>query len=167
MSKLNDSILPVVALKALGKIVAERGDEAKACALEDMADAGAATVHAELPDGTRVGTVSYVAPAPHASVASSDILIAWLRVNRPVAIEEVVVPEHTEVRVRPEFLEGLTVKGAVACTEDGEVVPGVAAVATKPYLAVKSLKVDAILAAMQRGALDAGALLELPSGAQS
>ena len=162
---LADTALAVAALKALGKVVAERGDEAKSCLLEDMADAGAATVHAVI-DGTRVGTVSFVAPEPKPFVAHSDILTAWLAVNNPDALEAVEVPAHTETRVRPEFMSSLTIKGHLAVTPDGEVVPGVETACTKPYLAVKSLKANAIMCAIRAGLLDVDSMLALPEGSE-
>jgi len=153
----------VASLKALSKLVAEREAEAKACLLEDMADAGAATVHATLPNGTRVGSVSFVAPAPHASVVNSVALIEWLAINNPAALEDVEIPAHTERRVRSEFTDGLTCHGLHAFTEDGEEVPGVVASVTKPYLAVKGLKAADIMDAFTSGMLDAAELLELPA----
>jgi len=163
MSNMQKSALDAAATKALLKLVAARYDEMVACLLADMADAGAASVNAALPNGTRVATVSFVAPAPHATVVNAVALMEWLEVNDPDAIETVEIPAHTETRVRPEFVEALALHGLHAYTPAGEEVPGVGASVTKPYLAVKSLKVDAIVDAFTSGMLDAAELLALPA----
>jgi len=165
MTQLTHSALDVVLVKALSKILSAREYEVKACCLEDMADSGAASVNATLPNGTRVGTVSLVVSAPHATVVNSVALMEWLEANAPSAIEEVTIPEHTETRVRPEFVEALTPRGLHAYTPDGEEVPGVGTTATKPYVAarVSSEQINAIVDAFTSGMLDAAELLALPA----
>lgn len=163
MSNLTQSALAVATLRALSKHVDAREADAKDTLLEDMADTGSASVNATLPNGVRVATISFVAPAPHATVVNNVALMQWLEANDPDALESVVIPAHTETHVRPEFLAALTTVGLHCYTPDGEEVPGVGASVTKPYLAVKSLKVEAIVDAFTSGMLDAAELLALPA----
>ena len=163
MPNLKAPAIRVATIKAFIKYAGAQYDDATADLISDMADSGSASVNAELPNGTRAATISYVAPVSRPSVVNSIALMAWLAKNDPEAIEDVQIPAHIEQRVRPEFTDALTCHGLHCITPAGEVVDGMTPTTTKSYIAVKSLKTDDIIAAITQGTLDAGAMLGLPA----
>lgn len=142
-------------LKALKDTVEVRESEARA------AVAGAMRVgeklDAELPDGTRIGSVSMVGGRVTASVADEGQLLAWVAEHHPTEIEEQVV---TVRQVRPAFLARLL---SEAETDARKAAPGIGVKEGDPYPRVtltKTAPAD-VLAAIRSGQVEP---LALPGG---
>jgi hypothetical protein len=162
MSNLKQSAARAAAFRTLLSMAKHWSSEADADLLCDMADAGATQTKAILPDGSPAATISFIAGQPHPEVVNTEIALEWLSINVPDAIETVTIPERTETHIRPEFLAGLACVNSHCVTPSGEVVMGVAPKSKSPYLSVRDLKADAIIAALKRGSIEGVPMLMLP-----
>lgn len=87
--------------------------------LEPLVDADGG-IAAELPDGTRIGTVKRSKPKRSPAVVDEAALLAWVKVNRPEEIVEVVAAAFVD------YLKCQARKYGVAVYEPtGEIVPGI------------------------------------------
>lgn len=126
--------LEEAALKALSDAIGDRLKQVKADMQEALDTSGATRVSAELPDGTKVATISRTEPKPAAIVTDADKFLAWVRDHSPKNIVTRLVTE-----VRPAYttalLAEMTAAGIaeVADKETGvvEEVPGVEIRATR------------------------------------
>jgi hypothetical protein len=116
------------------------------------------SVAAELPDGTRIGSVKRSKAPRSAGVTDSAALLEWVKTNRP---DEVIVTET----VNPTFvafLQGQAKKHGLAVLDDGTVVPGVEMrTGTPSYLPQVDQDVLPLVRA-RLAELVAGGLLALP-----
>jgi hypothetical protein len=126
--------LEEAALKSLSDAVGDRLKAVRASMQEAMDTTGASRVNAELPDGTKVGTISASEPKPAATVTDPDKFLAWVREHsRPNVVTRMV----TEVRpaYQAALLAEMTAAGVAewADRDTGEVfaVPGVEIKATR------------------------------------
>ncbi|MGW7688907.1 hypothetical protein ACWGMA_08435 [Streptomyces asiaticus] len=122
------------ALKSLADAVNDRLKEVKQTMQEALVETGASRVDANLPDGTKVATISRSDAKPAAVVTDPDAFLDWVRKNSPHNVSTRLVTE-----VRPAYttalLAEMTAAGAavVADKETGVVedVPGVEIKATR------------------------------------
>lgn len=77
-------------------------------------------IAAELPDGTRIGTVKRSKPKRTPSVTDEAALLAWVREHRPEELVESVNPGFVRY-----LLEQVRHYGEAVYGETGEIVPGV------------------------------------------
>ena len=134
MANLAELALRSAALKTLADAVAAERKTVQAAMQQELETTGAARVDAELPDGTKVGSVSLTKPSAVAQVTDSEAFTAWVRETAPSEITSRVVTE-----IRPAFrtalLAQMTASGAseVPDRETGEIagVPGVEVVAPR------------------------------------
>jgi len=126
--------LEEAALKSLVDAIGDRLKAVKAEMQEVLDTTGASRVEANLPDGTKVATISRTDPKPTATVTDPDKFLAWVREHSPANITSRLVTE-----VRPAYtaalLAEMTAAGVAAWAdkETGEVfdVPGVEIKATR------------------------------------
>jgi hypothetical protein len=86
-------------------------------------------VAAELPDGTRIGTVKKSKPAKTACVTDYEVLLAWVKQHRPEELVQSVNPAFVDA------LKDTARKYGQAVLTDGTVVPGIELVdGTSSYL---------------------------------
>jgi hypothetical protein len=76
-------------------------------------------VAAELPDGTRIGTVKRSKGRQTPSVTDARALLAWVREHRPDELVQSVNPAFVQ------HLKELAKRHGMAVLDDGTVVPGV------------------------------------------
>lgn len=103
----------------------KRADVAARAELESRiaADEGVA---AELPDGTRIGTVKRSKVKQSAVVTDPAALLAWVKKNRPEEIVESVNPAFVR------WVQDSAKKNGEPITPNGEVIPGVEVIAGSP-----------------------------------
>jgi len=150
----------MVALKALGDIVKDAYDAARAEMRAVMGDEGIQQLHAKLGEA-RIGSVSMTTPATKAAVTNGVIFTEWVKTLEPSAVT-VETREVINETWQAAFVGHLLPAGAGAVTEDGEEVPGVTFSTGSPYVTTRNVDTAAILAALRAGALDTAALLALP-----
>jgi hypothetical protein len=117
-----DAVIRVAALKALYDKVREAYNQARADAVAALSPGD--RLHAALPDGSDIGTVSVVDGKTTAKVTNPAALLEWVKVNAPDEVESVP-------RVRESFVGALlarceNVDGAAMHAKTGELLPGVA-----------------------------------------
>lgn len=116
-------------------------------------------IAAELPDGTRIGTVKRSKVRKAAAVTDERALLAWVRENRPDELIESVNPAFVD------WLKGQAKKhGFAVVPSTGEVVPGVEMVDGAPsYLPQPDPDMVPLIQAKLAELIGHG-LLALPSG---
>jgi uncharacterized protein (DUF2267 family) len=169
---MRDLALREAALKTLADAVGAELKAVKAAMQEQLETTGAAQVHAELPDGTKVGTISRAVPKPAATVIDDAAFLGWVRETAPGEIASRVV---TEVRpaYRTALLAEMTATGTaeVPDRQTGEIapVPGVeiaAGRATTHSVRLAKDGAERIVAAWRSGDLAGLDLPQLPGGTQ-
>ena len=132
-------------------------DQTKA-ELESRIDADEA-IAAELPDGTRIGTVKRSKPRESATVTDSAALLAWVKEHRP---DELVQS------VNPAYIEALKLQvkshGHAFDPTTGEVIPGVEMAFGNPSFLPQPDKNMVPMIQAKLAELIAGGLLALPAG---
>jgi hypothetical protein len=132
MSDAREAAIRVAALKALKDRVVDAYNQARVDA------AGALTpgdrLHAALPGGSDIGTVSCSPAKTTAKVTDPASLLEWVKVNAPDEVENVP-------RVRDSYLGVLlarceNVDGAAMHAKTGELLPGVRFETGEPYTRV-------------------------------
>lgn len=126
--------LEEAALKTLADTVMDRLKVVKAEMQKALTTSGASRVEAELPDGTKVATISRTDSKPTAVVTDPDLFLKWVRTNSPHNVTTRLVTE-----VRPAYATALLAEMTAAGTaevsdkETGVVdeVPGVEIRATR------------------------------------
>lgn len=167
---MKDLALQEAALKTLAERVAAELKTVKAAMQAELEASGASQVPAELPDGTKVATVSRSTPKATAVVVDDELFVKWVSETAPSEVKSRVVTE-----VRPAFraalLAQMTASGAaeVPDKETGEIaeVPGVAvqtARATTHSVRLAKDGADAIITAWQAGDLGHLDLPQLGAG---
>lgn len=169
---MKDLALQEAALKTLADRVAAELKDVKPAMQAELEESGASQVPAELPDGTKVATVSRSTPKATAAVTDEDLFVKWVRETAPTEVKSRVVTE-----VRPAFraalLAQMTASGAaeVPDKETGEIaeVPGVevrAGRSTTHSVRLAKDGADAIIAAWRDGALGHLDLPQLGAGGE-
>jgi hypothetical protein len=121
MTNPREAAVRVAALKALDDKVHAAYNQARADALAALSPGD--RLHAALPDGADIGTVSVVPAKTAAAVADPAALLAWVQTNAPTEVEAVY-------RVRESYIGALlarceNVDGAAMHAKTGELLPGV------------------------------------------
>jgi hypothetical protein len=132
MSDARQAAIRVAALKALLDKVKAAYDQARADAVAALSPGD--RMHAALPDGADIGTVSVTPGRTTAKVNNPAALLEWVRVNAPDEVE-------TVARVRESYLGALlarceNVDGAAMHAKTGELLPGVRFETGDPYARV-------------------------------
>jgi hypothetical protein len=122
MTNPREAAVRVAALKALHDKVREAYNQARADAVAALSPGD--RLHAALPDGADIGTVSVVGGKTTAKVTNPAALLEWVTVNAPDEVE-------TVARVRESYVGALlarceNVDGAAMHAKTGELLPGVA-----------------------------------------
>ncbi|WP_395109834.1 hypothetical protein [Actinomadura sp. SCN-SB] len=157
MTGMKAQALRVAVLKALADQVAAAAAEQRNDLQRRMVETGAERVTAELPDGTKVASVSIAGGHKVTAVVVDEAeLTAWVREHHP---------EHLEERIRPAYRKALLEE----LGRNGEEVPGVELTLSTAYLSNRFIAggKDAIARAWAAGALDLPRILELPAGGDS
>lgn len=133
---LQDAAARVAILTALRDAIADELTGAK-----DELAAGLGALHkefgtdrvsAQIPDGAKVGTITWISPGTRFRVKDEAAFAEWVLANHPTEV-------RTVLQVRPVWQtvylkDGLVAQGADAVDrETGEVVPGVEAFESAPY----------------------------------
>lgn len=107
----NLRVLSATALKSVvEQVTKDERAEAWQNLLRQYKDTGATNAIVQLPDGTKIATVTVNMPQPTVQTSDEDAYIKWVEVNYPTEVE--YVP-----RVRPAFTEALV--GRVVAADDG------------------------------------------------
>jgi hypothetical protein len=122
----------VAALKALRDKVSDAYNQARADAVAALSPGD--RLHAALPDGADIGTVSVVDGKTTAKVTNPAALLEWVQTNAPSEVE-------TVARVRDSYIGVLlsrceNVDGAAMHARTGELLPGVRFETGDPYTRV-------------------------------
>jgi hypothetical protein len=152
MSDLKRLALRVATLKTLTDRIEEVDKDARTELLAAMQTVGADKVTPELPDGTKISSVSVAGgDKVTARVTDPEAFLRWVKENKPAEVEE---------RVRDSYKKKLLDDLAAA----GEEVPGVELGTSRAYLSnrFKTGGKDAIAAAWTDGTLQLGEVLALP-----
>jgi hypothetical protein len=121
---LRESSLQAVVLKVLADEVTTRLTITKMAAEQAFGDAGATQAVAQLPDGTKVATVSLAGgDGVSASVTDEGAFLAWVIANHP-GETQVVVRDASKKK----FLDA---------AKTGEKIPGITAKDSKPYVSIR------------------------------
>jgi hypothetical protein len=158
---LNDATLRVAILKVLADEVAGRLTAEKSGAHAGFTGTGATQAVPQLPDGTRVATVSLAgAGKKTASVTGPNALLAWVLENHPGETETVVRDSYLK-----KLLDTAKSKGRAIDPATGQVVPGITVSDGSEYLSVrfKPGGREAIVAAWLRGDLADIELVAVPA----
>lgn len=123
--------------------------------MENMLGANEA-IAAELPDGSRVGTVKRSKPRQSAAVVDPDALLEWVREHRPDELVESVSPAFVAWLVQSAKTHG------AAVLADGTVVPGVEPTVGAPSYLPQVDEGAADLIRARLAELVGGGLLALP-----
>jgi hypothetical protein len=132
MTDARQAAIRVAALKALLDKVKAAYDQARADAVAALSPGD--RLHAALPDGADIGTVTVVDGKTTAKVVYPESLLEWVKVNAPDEVE-------TVARVRESYLGALlarceNVDGAAMHAKTGELLPGVRFGTGEPYARV-------------------------------
>jgi hypothetical protein len=127
-----EAVIRVAALKALYDKVRDAYNAARADAVAALSPGD--RLHAALPDGSDIGTVSVVDGKTTAKVVYPEALLAWVKVNAPDEVE-------TVARVRESYIGALlarceNVDGQAMHAKTGELLPGVRFETGEPYARV-------------------------------
>jgi hypothetical protein len=153
-----DAVIRVAALKALYDKVREAYNQARADAVAELSPGD--RLHAALPDGADVGTVTVVDGKTTAKVTNPAALLEWVQVNAPDEVE-------TVARVRESYVGALlarceNVDGAAMHAKTGELLPGVRFETGEPYARVTQTHDQ--LAAFEEAWIHGGVLAGALSG---
>lgn len=143
MSDLKEQARRVAVLAALGERITKAAEQARAELRDDMAKLGADAVTAELPDGTRVSSVTLAGGSGgRAYVADEAMFARWVVAEHPSEMEYTV-----RAAFRKRLLDELS--------EARGTVPGVELSEPRPYLSnrFKSGGKDAVAEAWRDGSL--------------
>ena len=150
--------------RAVLKVIADEVERRRGAVNEKLgaafAETGTTQAPATLPDGTKVGTVSYAGVGGKAAVVvDENAFLAWVLENYP---DEVVTRVREDSKKK--WLDGAKAAGKPIDTRTGEVIPGVEIVDSQPYVALRFARggAEAIIAAWLAGRLDVP-LLEAPA----
>lgn len=148
---LRETTLTIAVLKVLADEIAARLTAVKEDAKGTFIDLGATAAVPELPDGTKVATVTLAGAGKRsASVTSPNMLLAWVAENHPDEIVKAIRDSYLQ-----KLLDTAKAEGRPVDPTTGEVVPGITVSDSNPYLSVrfKPGGKDAIIAAWRAGRL--------------
>lgn len=130
---LRDLTLQAAVLKVLADKVAARLAAVKAAAEQEFAETGSTQAVPQLPDGTKVATVSYAGgDAKSASVTDERAFLAWVLEHYPDEITAVV-----RDGARKKLLDGCKQAGRPLDPATGEIIPGVTVKDSRPYVSIR------------------------------
>jgi hypothetical protein len=132
MTNPRDVAVRVAALKALYDRVREAYNQARIDALGALTPGD--RLHAALPDGSDIGTVTVVDGRTTAKVTNPAALLEWVKVNAPDEVE--TVPTVRESYVGALLSRCEIVDGAAMHAKTGELLPGVVFATGDPYTRV-------------------------------
>ena len=148
---VSEIAMQAAVLKALLDEVSARVKVAKADAEVAFRETGTTGAGAQLPDGTKIATVTYAGgDSKSARVIDENAFLAWVLKEHP---------EQMELVVRPTFQRGLLdaaeKAGQPVDPSTGETVPGVTVKNTTPYVSIrfKPGAKEAVAAAWRAGEL--------------
>ena len=155
MTEKSTTPLELATVKALGQQVTKAEGELKLRAKEEMAVGDRKTAY--LPDGRKVGSVSYVTGSRRAAVTDPAAFLAWVKETHPTEVETVET-------VREAFRK--VVLANPVNPDTGEIPPGVDLVEGEPYVRadVKPEQAEAIAMAWAAGELGVDPLREITGG---
>jgi hypothetical protein len=148
---LKNATLHITVLKVLADEITARLTAVKEEAKAAFLDCGATGAAPELPDGTKVATVTLAgADKRSASVTSPNLLLAWVAENHPGEIVKAVRDSYLQKLLDTAKAEGRAIDPAT-----GELVPGITVSDASPYLSVrfKPGGREAVVAAWRAGQL--------------
>ena len=148
---LKDITLPAVVLKVLADEIGNRLTAVKDAAKEGFAETGTTQAVPELPDGTKVATVSLAGGSTKsASVSEPNTLLEWVLQHHPGETETVIRDSYLK-----KLLDTAKAEGRAIDPLTGELVPGITVRDSVPYVSVRMKPggKDAIIAAWRAGQL--------------
>lgn len=143
--------LQAAVLKVLADAIADRMDTIRHQTEAAFTETGTTQAIPELPDGTKVATVTLAGGGgKSAYVASDDELMAWVLKEHPDQVELTIRPGY-----RKALLDAAKEAGQPVDPATGETVPGIAIKESRPYVAVrfKTGAKEAVAAAWRDGQL--------------
>jgi hypothetical protein len=168
---LKDDITTVAVLKALRDTIEVEYQAARHRVLDGLRAArtelGLKSTRVTLPDGTPVGTVTLVDPAPAVVVDDDEAFTQWVAENYPTEVE---MRPQVRPSWRRDFLARLdAAPGPVADPRTGELVPGLKSVAAAEPRSFALRMVpggtEEVARAWRRGELDLREVLALDGAA--
>lgn len=157
MTPIRTLALRLAVLQALADRIKQVNDGTRDELLGRMNEVGAEKARAELPDGTRVASVTVAGAGKKAKAKVTDpaAFLAHVKATRPDEVVETV---------RDSYRRALLDQAET----NGEDIPGVELVDPAPYLSCRPAKdgKDAIAAAWASGALSLPDVLALPAGGE-
>jgi hypothetical protein len=148
---LRDITLPLAVLKVIGDEIGNRVTAVKEGVKDGFAETGTTQAVPELPDGTKVATVSLAGGSTKsASVTEPNTLLAWVLQHHPGEIEQVIRDSYLK-----KLLDTAKTEGRAIDPLSGELVPGITVRDSTPYVSVRLRPggKDAIIAAWRAGEL--------------
>jgi hypothetical protein len=157
MSDARQAAIRVAALKALRDKVSDAYNQARADAVAALSPGD--RLHAALPDGSDIGTVSVVDGKTSAKVTNPAALLKWVQVNAPDEVEQ--VPQVRESYLGALLARCENVDGAAMHAKTGELLPGVRFETGDPYARVTQThdQAEAFVSAWRAGTLAPDAVL--------
>jgi hypothetical protein len=134
MTNPREVAVRVAALKALYDKVRAAYNAARADAVAALSPGD--RLHAALPDGADIGTVSVVDGKTTAKVTNQSALIEWVKANAPDEVVIVHVPQVRESYLGALLARCENVDGAAMHAKTGELLPGVRFETGEPYARV-------------------------------
>jgi hypothetical protein len=130
---LTASALQAAVLKVLLDEISSRMEVVKAQAEIAFKTSGASQAVPELPDGTKVATVSYSGGGGHSAyIASENELMAWVLANHPGEVELVIRDGY-----KKKLTDAAKKAGQAIDPDTGETVPGIAVKVSKPFVSIR------------------------------
>ena len=158
---VSELAMQAAVLKALLDEVSARVKVTKAQAEAAFRETGTTGAGAQLPDGTKIATVTYTGgDSKSARVTDENVFLAWVLREHP---------EQMELIVRPAYQKGLLdaaeKAGQPVDPTTGETVPGVAVKNTTPYVSIrfKPGAKEAVVAAWRAGELSGVEIVAPPA----
>ena len=149
--KLSDLAQQAAVLKVIADEIAARQQAVKALMEQGFGDTGTTQTVAQLPDGTKVATVSLSgAGSKTAAVTDDQAFLLWVLNNYP---DEIIM--HVREDSKKKWLDGAKIAGKPVDTRTGEAIPGVTVRDSRPFVSVrfKPGGADAIVTAYRAGEL--------------
>jgi hypothetical protein len=130
---LRELTLRAAVLKVLADEVAAQLAIAKMGIEVEFRNTGSTQAVPQLPDGTKVATVSYAGgDGKTASITDEGAFLAWMIANRP-GETEVVVRDSAKKKI----LDGAKKTGLPIDPETGEMIPGITFRDSRPYVSIR------------------------------
>jgi hypothetical protein len=125
--------LQAAVLKVLGDTITDRLDTIKRQAEMAFGETGTTQTVPQLPDGTKVATVTLAGGGGHSAyVDSENDLLAWVLKEHPDQVELVIRAGYKKA-----LLDKAKEAGQPIDPATGEAVPGIAVRESKPYVSIR------------------------------